>query len=247
MPRWAIETEGLSRSYEVGGHTVRALDDFSVRIAPGAFVAVMGPSGSGKSTCMHLLGCLDTPSDGRYVFDGEDVSRLDTDMLAATRSAKVGFVFQAFNLLPRATALRNVELPLIYGGCPRGERRDRAAAALESVGLSHRAGHVPSQLSGGEMQRVAIARALVNDPVLLLADEPTGALDTRTGIEIMTLFQRLNAGGLTIVVVTHDPEVGRFAERILRFRDGRLTGDEAVTERLNAADALAALTAGATP
>lgn len=227
MAAGLIETEGLSKDYAVGSQAVHALVDFSVRIDRGEFVAIMGPSGSGKSTCMHLLGCLETATSGRYVFDGDDVSRLSRDELAYTRNRKVGFVFQTFNLLPRATALSNVELPLVYARMGRQERRKRAAAALEAVGLGDRAHHGPAQLSGGEMQRVAIARALVNEPALVLADEPTGALDTRTGAEIMALLADLNRGGVTVVIVTHDPEIARFANRVLRFRDGSLIGDQA--------------------
>lgn len=227
MVQPVIETKGLSKEYRVGTHVVRALVDVDIRIDPGEFVAIMGPSGSGKSTCMHLLGCLQAPTAGRYLFDGEDVSRLGADRLAETRNAKVGFVFQSFNLMPRATALRNVELPLIYGRMHRAQRRARAEAALASVGLAERLHHRPTQLSGGQMQRVAIARALVNDPRIILADEPTGALDSQTGVEIMRLFQRLNENGITIVVVTHEAEVARYAKRILRFHDGRLVADEA--------------------
>lgn len=227
MTAGLIETEGLSKDYVVGSQAVHALVDLSVRIDRGEFVAIMGPSGSGKSTCMHLLGCLETATSGRYVFDGDDVSRLSRDELAYTRNRKVGFVFQTFNLLPRATALSNVELPLVYARQGRKERRKRAAAALDAVGLGDRAHHRPAQLSGGEMQRVAIARALVNEPVLVLADEPTGALDTRTGSEIMSLLRDLNRRGVTVVIVTHDPEIARFANRILRFRDGSLIGDDA--------------------
>ena len=227
MAAGLIETEGLSKDYAVGSQAVHALVDFSVRIDRGEFVAIMGPSGSGKSTCMHLLGCLETATSGRYVFDGDDVSRLSRDELAYTRNRKVGFVFQTFNLLPRATALSNVELPLVYARMGRQERRKRAAAALEAVGLGDRAHHGPTQLSGGEMQRVAIARALVNEPALVLADEPTGALDTRTGSEIMALLGDLNRRGVTVVIVTHDPEIARFAKRVLRFRDGSLIGDQA--------------------
>ncbi|MAG97583.1 MAG: ABC transporter ATP-binding protein [Alphaproteobacteria bacterium] len=226
MPAF-IETEGLSKDYRVGPSEVRALRDFTVNIDEGEFLAIMGPSGSGKSTCMHLLGCLDTPTAGRYVLAGQDVSRLDRDGLAETRNRQVGFVFQSFNLLPRATALKNVELPLLYGATPRQQRRDRAAAALEAVGLSDRVHHLPTQLSGGQMQRVAIARAIVNRPLLLLADEPTGALDSRTGVEILTLFQQLNADGINVIVVTHEAEVAGFARRVLRFRDGLLEADEA--------------------
>ena len=220
-----IETRGLGRDYEVGGHLVRALAGLDVRIERGEFVAVMGPSGSGKSTCMHLLGCLDTPTAGSYRFDDSDVSRLRRDALADTRNRKIGFAFQSFNLLARATARHNVELPLMYAALGRAERRAKASAALAAVGLDDRAHHMPTQLSGGQMQRVGIARAIVNDPLLLLADEPTGALDSRTGAGIMALFQDLNARGITIVVVTHEAEVARFAKRVLRFRDGRLVAD----------------------
>ncbi|MPY71393.1 MAG: ATP-binding cassette domain-containing protein [Alphaproteobacteria bacterium] len=229
-----IVTRSLARDYRVGTQVVHALLGLDVAIERGDFVAIMGPSGSGKSTSMHLLGCLDTPSSGTYLLDGEDVSGLDRDALSSLRNRKIGFVFQSFNLLPRATAQRNVELPLIYGRVPRAERRRRAAEALAAVGLADRAHHLPTQLSGGQMQRVAIARALVNDPVLILADEPTGALDTRTGTEIMELFQRLNRSGITVILVTHEAEVARFARRVLHFRDGAL-----VTDQLNVAPARA--------
>jgi len=221
-----IATEGLTKDYRLGPHTVHALRNVSLAIEPGDLVAVMGPSGSGKSTFMNLLGCLDRASAGRYWLDGQDVAALSRDALAAVRNAKIGFVFQQFNLLPRTTALENVELPLLYGdGAPRA-RRERARARLAEVGLADREHHHPSQLSGGQQQRVAIARALVNDPAVILADEPTGNLDTRTSAEIMALLQRLNRSGLTIVLVTHEPDIAAFAGRRLVFRDGRLIGDQ---------------------
>ena len=220
--------EHLHKDYVVGNETVRALADVSLRVDAGEFVSVMGPSGSGKSTFMNLVGCLDTPTRGRIEVDGQAVSELDRDALAAVRNRKVGFVFQQFNLLGRTTALDNVALPLLYAGLGRPERLARAAAALRRVGLADRLGHVPAQLSGGQQQRVAIARALVNAPVLLLADEPTGALDSGTGVEIMELFQELNDGGITILVVTHEPEVASHARRVLRFRDGRVIADESI-------------------
>jgi len=232
-----IATEGLAKDYRLGPHTVHALRGVSVTIERGEFVAVMGPSGSGKSTLMNLLGCLDRPTAGRYWLDGENVAELSRDALATVRNAKIGFVFQQFNLLPRTSALENVELPLLYGpGHPR-TRRERARARLEEVGLAQREHHHPSQLSGGQQQRVAIARALVNDPTVILADEPTGNLDTRTSAEIMALLQRLNRDGLTIVLVTHEPDIATFARRRLLFRDGRLTSDE----RGSAEDAAAVL------
>jgi len=229
-----IRATGLSRDYQVGPNVVHALAEADFTIARGDFVAIMGPSGSGKSTCMHLMGCLDTPSAGAYVLDGEDVSHLGRDRLAETRNAKIGFVFQSFNLLPRATALSNVELPLMYAKVARARRKEMAAEALTAVGLGDRMDHLPTQLSGGQMQRVAIARAIVNKPVLVLADEPTGALDTQTGVEIMTLFQRLNEHGITIIIVTHEAEIAQFAKRILRFRDGRLHHDEVIQDRTRA-------------
>ena len=228
MSQFLIKTEELVKDYTVGSQVVHALRGVSVAVKHGEFVAVMGPSGSGKSTFLHLIGCLDTPTSGRYFLDGEDISSLTRDQLAGTRNRKIGFVFQTFNLLARATAIENVGLPLMYGHTLRRERREKTQEVLAAVGLSDRLHHQPSQLSGGQQQRVAIARAIVNDPALILADEPTGALDTRTGIEIMALFQRLNRHGMTIVLVTHEPEIIRFAKRILRFRDGCLMNDETV-------------------
>jgi putative ABC transport system ATP-binding protein len=241
-----IRTEKLSKTYHIGGGDVRALVDLSIEIAKGEMIAIMGPSGSGKSTCMNLLGCLDTPSSGSYWLGGEDVSQLDTDMLARIRNEKVGFVFQQFNLLARATALDNVELPLTYGRVPRRQRHAAAEKALAAVGLGDRMDHRPSQLSGGQMQRVAIARAIVNNPQVLMADEPTGALDSRTGAEIMALFQRLNAEGITVILVTHDEHVAAHARRILRFRDGRLVSDEAVAAPIRAAELVAQMQPGPT-
>ncbi len=221
-PSPLIRTEGLSKIYRLGAEEVHALREVTVEIARGEFVAVTGPSGSGKSTFMNLLGCLDSPSAGSYFLDGGDVSHLSSDELAEIRNRKIGFVFQTFNLLPRTSALENVELPLRYAGLPRAERHRRAREMLEAVGLGDRAGHFPSQLSGGQQQRVAIARALANRPVLILADEPTGALDSQTSIEIIGLLQRLNEQGITVVLVTHEPDIAAYAGRALRFRDGRL-------------------------
>ena len=238
-----IAVEALTKDYVLGPHVVHALRGVTVGIDAGEFVAVMGPSGSGKSTFMNLLGCLDTPTAGRYVLDGHDVARLGRDELAQTRNAKIGFVFQQFNLLPRTSALENVELPLLYSGVPVRDRRRRAHERLQQVGLADRAHHHPSQLSGGQQQRVAIARSLVNDPAVVLADEPTGNLDTRTSVEILALLQRLNRAGLTIVLVTHEPDIAACADRVLAFRDGRLIGDERQPAPSDAAAALAALPA----
>ena len=241
-----MRTVGLARVFRAGGHAVRALDGVTLDIARGEFVAVMGPSGSGKSTLMNLLGCLDRPSAGEYWLDGRAVSALSGDELAAVRNRGIGFVFQSFNLLPRASALDNVELPLVYGGAPAAERRARALEMLARFGLADRSDHLPAQLSGGQQQRVAIARALVARPPLLLADEPTGALDSRTSAGILALLQGLNREGLTVVLVTHDAGVARCARRILHFLDGRLVRDEANPEPV-AAEAAAEAAAAAAP
>jgi putative ABC transport system ATP-binding protein len=222
MTNLLLKTEDLTKNYTLGSEQVHALRGVSVEIMRGDFVAVTGASGSGKSTFMNLLGCLDAPSCGRYILDGRDVSRLTADELAEVRNRKIGFVFQSFNLLPRTPAIENVELPLRYGGMARSQRHARAREVLAAVGLQDRIHHHPAQLSGGQQQRVAIARALANHPALVLADEPTGALDTQTSIEIMRLLQRLNRDGITIILVTHEPDIARFARRSLRFRDGRI-------------------------
>src|SRR5216110_3108623 len=239
--RALIETEGMVKDYRVGTQVVHALRGVRVEIGVGEFVAVMGPSGSGKSTFMNLLGCLDTLTAVRYTLDGDDVSHLSRDALARIRNRKIGFVFQGFNLLPWTSALENVELPLLYSGAAASGRRRKAREKLEIVGLADRQHHHPAQLSGGQQQRVAIARALINDPVLVLADEPTGALDSRTSVEIMGLFQDLNREGITVVLVTHEPDVARYAGRTLSFRDGRLTRDDAVPNPTDARRLLASL------
>ena len=221
-----IHTRELVKVYRMGDSEIHALDGVSVDIDKGEFVAVMGPSGSGKSTFMNVLGCLDRPSSGQYALNGKNVSELAGDDLATVRNRNIGFVFQQFNLLARTPAVENVELPLVYAGMPKKERSQKATAMLERVGLGERAHHHPAQLSGGQQQRVAIARALVTEPLLILADEPTGALDSRTSLEIMALLQELNRQGMTVVLVTHEPDIARYAQRILGFRDGRVVQDE---------------------
>jgi putative ABC transport system ATP-binding protein len=221
-----IRLEHVVRTYHLGESIVNALDDVSLTIRRGDFVAVMGPSGSGKSTLLNILGCLDTPTSGTYLLEGEPVQSLSEDRLAEVRQKYIGFIFQAYHLVPRMTAVRNVELPLIFAGAEPRARRARVQAALEGVGLAGRVHHRPDQLSGGERQRVAIARAMVMEPRILLADEPTGNLDSRSGGEIVALLERLNAGGLTIVLVTHDPSVAAHAARILHMRDGRIAEDQ---------------------
>lgn len=233
-----IRTEDVHKYYDLGETKVHALRGINVTIGRGEFVAIMGSSGSGKSTFMNMLGCLDKPSSGRYVLDGIDVSQLDKKQLAEIRNRKLGFVFQGFNLLSRTTALENVELPTLYAKLPKEERGRRARKALEMVGLGDRMEHFPSQLSGGQQQRVAIARALVNEPSILLADEPTGNLDSRTSVEIMQIFQDLNEQGLTVVLVTHEPDIAQFARRVIVFRDGKIRRDEAVADRPRATDVL---------
>jgi putative ABC transport system ATP-binding protein len=237
-----IDLAGVEKIYDTGAIRVHALRHVSLSVEPGEFVAIMGTSGSGKSTLMNILGCLDRPTAGRYLLEGVDVSQLDKDERADVRNRKLGFVFQGFNLLRRTTALENVELPLIYAGVPAAERARRSRVALSIVGLAHREDNHPNQLSGGQQQRVAIARALVNSPSLLLADEPTGNLDTRTSLDVMGVFQRLNReSGITIVLVTHEMDIAGFASRIVTVRDGRIVSDRAVLEPRNAEEELAAL------
>jgi putative ABC transport system ATP-binding protein len=223
-----IKTEELEKTYQMGAEKVHALSGVDLQIRKGEYVAIMGPSGSGKSTLMNLIGCLDSPSAGKYWLAGRLVSDLDDDELAYIRNKEIGFVFQTFNLLPRATALHNVELPLIYNGTPAEERLEKAKKALERVDLTDRMGHKPNELSGGQRQRVAIARALVNSPAIVLADEPTGNLDSKTGEEIMTLFANLHKQGNTIIVVTHEHDIAQHAYRVIHIRDGKIASDEAV-------------------
>lgn len=240
-----IELSELHRIFQTGKTAVHAVRGVTLRVETGEFLAIMGASGSGKSTLMNMLGCLDRPSRGMYRLDGIDVSRLEGDALAAIRNRKIGFVFQGFNLLNRTSALENVELPMLYASpaLPGREMRARAERALTQVGLRERMGHVPAELSGGQQQRVAIARALVLGPSLLLADEPTGNLDTRTSVEIMGIFQQLNDAGMTIAMVTHEPDIARYTRRTVGMRDGRIVSDRPVEKRLNARDELPRLQA----
>ncbi len=223
---WVIVTRGLKREYDMGGEIVRALRGVDVAIRRNEYVAIMGPSGSGKSTLMNLIGCLDTPNEGEYWLNGQLVSQMSDDQLAHVRNREIGFVFQTFNLLPRSTALQNVELPLVYAGVPAAERKRRATEALEKVQLGSRLTHRPNELSGGQRQRVAIARALVNDPAILLADEPTGNLDSNTSEEIMRVFESLASQGQTVVMVTHEPDIAAHARRVIVLRDGVIASDE---------------------
>ncbi|MEC8645889.1 MAG: ABC transporter ATP-binding protein [Candidatus Latescibacterota bacterium] len=229
-----IQIRDLVKTYDMGATQVHALRGLSLDIDVNEYVAIMGPSGSGKSTLLNILGCLDVSTSGQYELNGQQVSEMDDDALAHIRNREIGFVFQTFNLLPRSNALDNVELPLVYSSVPPAERRDRAVNALESVGLAERMHHRPNELSGGQRQRVAIARALVNDPAIILADEPTGALDTRTGKEIMELFRQLHAQGNTIILVTHEEEIACYSHRIVRFRDGVVERDQPVSPELRA-------------
>lgn len=244
-----VKLEQIHKVYGSGGTRVHALRGIDLEVASGEFVAIMGSSGSGKSTLMNLLGCLDQPSAGKFWLDGVDVGRMDVDQKANLRNRKLGFVFQNFHLLSRTSALENVEMPMLYHptAIRRQNLRKRALEALDQVGLADRADHHPNQLSGGQQQRVAIARALVNRPQILLADEPTGNLDTRTSLEIMSLFQRLNSEGLTVLIVTHEPDICRFTRRVLQVTDGRITRDEAVADRLDARAELQAFLRRASP
>jgi putative ABC transport system ATP-binding protein len=220
-----IDIEHIAKSYVMGEETVHALKDISLKIRKNEYVAIMGPSGSGKSTLMNILGCLDTPTKGSYILNSNVVSEMDDNELAEIRNKEIGFVFQTFNLLPRYSTLKNVELPLVYSGMPAGERKERAENALRAVGLGERMGHKPNELSGGQRQRVAIARALVNSPSIILADEPTGNLDTRTGDDVMRMFEELWLNGNTIIVVTHEPDIAAHARRVVRVRDGVIESD----------------------
>lgn len=236
-----LQVSNLVKTYLADNIAVTALKDVSFSITAGSFVSIMGPSGSGKSTLMNVLGCLDTPTEGQYILDGVDVSNLEEKELSKVRNRKIGFVFQTFNLLPRISCLANVELPMIYAGIKDKERKIKAMEALKRVGLTNRADHRPSQISGGQRQRVAIARALVNNPAIIMADEPTGNLDTRSGEEVMAIFQELNAEGATIVLVTHEPDIAKHTQRIIYFRDGKLKEDNMVSDPVKAKDILAEL------
>lgn len=236
-----IKVRNLTKIYRMGKVEVPALRQVDMEIPEGQFVAIMGPSGSGKSTLMNILGCLDRPTSGEYYLDGEDVSKKSDGELAEIRNKCIGFIFQSYNLLSRIDAVSNVELPLIYRGVSPRERRERAVKALEAVGLGHRINHKPNEMSGGEQQRVAIARAIVGGPKVILADEPTGNLDSRSGEEIMAIFQDLHAQGITIVLVTHDPDIARHADRIVSLKDGKIVSDEPVRDRLFARDLIASM------
>ena len=234
MPPTLLETRDLVKQFEIGGETVHAVNHVSLSVAKGEFVAIMGASGSGKSTFMNMIGCLDVPTSGSLLLDGVDTKTLDSDALADIRNRKIGFVFQQFNLLARTSALDNVAVPLIYRGVGYAERRAKAEEKLRDLGLGERLQNSPAKLSGGQQQRVAIARALVTDPLILLADEPTGALDTQTSLDIMGIFQRLNDDGITVIVVTHEPDIAEYAARRIMFRDGKVIEDAAVTKRRRA-------------
>jgi putative ABC transport system ATP-binding protein len=247
VTRPVIEIENLTRVYQMGETEVRALDGISLTVEPGEFLAVMGPSGSGKSTFMNIVGCLDRPTAGRYVLEGVDVSGLDRDQRASIRNDKIGFVFQSFNLLSRTNALENVELPLLYSTKSKiteEQVRAQAMKCLERVGLGPRWDHTSAQLSGGQQQRVAIARSLVNDPAIVLADEPTGNLDSKTSVEVMAIFQELNDGGKTVVLITHEPDISEHAKRVVMFRDGKILSDVPVTKRRVVARVARAANAG---
>jgi len=236
-----ITTENLVKIYHLGDFVINALRGVDLNIESGEFVAIMGPSGSGKSTLMHILGCLDRPTSGRYLLDGDDMSSLDRNMLAEVRNKKIGFVFQSFNLLSRTSAIDNVELPLLYDGSTGKENIIKAKKALAMVGLEGRENSYPNQLSGGQQQRVALARALINEPSIILADEPTGNLDTRTSIDVMSIFQELNQRGITIILITHEPDIAAYAGRNITVRDGRIVKDELVAIRRNAREELKSL------
>lgn len=227
-----IRVRGLKKIYRLGAQQVKALDGVDITIYRNEYVAIMGPSGSGKSTLMNILGCLDSPTEGSYILNGTDVSKMDDSKLADVRNNEIGFVFQSFNLLPKYSSLENVALPLIYAGVSKGERINKARTALESVGLGERMEHKPSELSGGQRQRVAVARALINNPSIILADEPTGNLDTKTSVEIMNLFEQIYNNGNTVIVVTHEEDIAQYARRIIRLRDGKVESDLPNTERL---------------